>query len=49
VLARVCEAAGESRRAVEAAQRALDLYEREGHLVGAAAARTMVDAFGAAV
>ena len=49
VLARVCEAAGESRRAVEAAQQALDLYERKGHLVGAAAARTMLDAFGAAV
>jgi tetratricopeptide (TPR) repeat protein len=47
-LARVCEAAGESGRAVEAARSALDLYERKGHLVGAAATRAMLDAFGAA-
>ena len=47
-LARVCEAAGESGQAVEAARTALDLYERKGHLVGAAATRTMLDAFGAA-
>ena len=47
VLARVYEAAGESGQAVEAAQRALELYERKGHLVGAAATRAMLDAFGA--
>jgi class 3 adenylate cyclase/tetratricopeptide (TPR) repeat protein len=47
-LARVCEAAGESGRAVEAARSALDLYERKGHLVGVAATRAMLDAFGAA-
>jgi class 3 adenylate cyclase/tetratricopeptide (TPR) repeat protein len=48
-LALVCEAAGESGGAVDATQKALGLYERKGHLVGAAAARGMLDAFGAAV
>jgi hypothetical protein len=47
-LARVCGAAGEGGAAVDAAQVALDLYRRKGHLVGAAATRTMLDAFGAA-
>jgi tetratricopeptide (TPR) repeat protein len=47
-LARVCEAAGESGRAVEAARSALELYECKGHLVGVAATRAMLDAFGAA-
>ena len=48
VLARVCAAAGEGAQAVEAAQAALELYERKGHLVGAAAMRALLDAFGAA-
>jgi tetratricopeptide (TPR) repeat protein len=47
VLARVCEAAGERRQAVDAAHRALDLYERKGHAVGAAAMRELLEALGA--
>ena len=47
-LARVYETAGQAGRAVEAARAALDLYERKGHLVGAAAMRAMVDVLSAA-
>jgi class 3 adenylate cyclase/tetratricopeptide (TPR) repeat protein len=47
-LARVCEAAGESAQAVDAAQKALDLYARKGHTVGASAARAMLTTFGTA-
>ena len=49
VSARVCDAAGESGEALAAAQRAFDLFERKGHLVGLARTRSMLDAFGAAV
>ena len=49
VLAQVSDAAGEGGSAVEAAQAALDLYERKGHLVGAATARGMLEVYGAAV
>jgi class 3 adenylate cyclase/tetratricopeptide (TPR) repeat protein len=47
-LARVSEAAGERGEAIDAAQAALDLYERKEHVVGAAATCTLLDALGAA-
>ena len=46
-LAHVCEAAGDSAEAVEAAQKALRLYEQKGAVVGAARARTVLERLGA--
>jgi hypothetical protein len=46
-LARVCEAAGESLEAVEAARAALVLYERKEHAVGAEEVRTTLEALAA--
>ena len=46
-LAHVCEAAGDSAEAVEAAEKALGLYEQKGAVVGAARARTVLERLGA--
>ncbi len=46
-LAHVCEAAGDSSDAAEAAQKALGLYEQKGAVVGAARARTVLERLGA--
>jgi class 3 adenylate cyclase/predicted ATPase len=46
-LAHVCEAAGDGSEAVEAAQKALGLYEQKGAVVGAARARTVLERLGA--
>jgi ATP/maltotriose-dependent transcriptional regulator MalT len=46
-LAYVCEAAGDSSEAAEAAQKALGLYEQKGAVVGAARARAVLERLGA--
>jgi len=47
-LARVREAAGDIAEAAVAAQKALELYERKGHVVSAARARALLDELGLA-